>query len=449
MKLAQVLRIGFIVLAIPGATTAQVAGGLSLSAATESALKSHPLVKASRLEVDQAQNRDAEARAARIPRISVSETITRGNNPVFVFGSLLEQARFGPENFDLSALNNPASLTNFRSSISASVSVFDIAKAARIDQTGIQKEVVLAESQAVEQRVRFEVLQKYLRLVLAENVVDVYRAALRAAESDVARARDRVDAGVAVESDLLAAQVQLAEFKQQSIQAEGQRATALVALNVAIGAPSQTPRVLMLQLNQRAFDVPSPDELFARALRNRIDYRQSDWAIEIADRRITEQRSTYLPQIHVFASAGASGRNPAQGSGDYAIGAGVTLDLFDRTRPAKVAQSRVDKLLAETQRDRLKDQIRVEVVDAYHRYRAAEQQIEVAQSSLSQGIEALRIIQNRYDAGLTTITEVLRAETAVNRARLNVAASTHGQYLGYAHVLLALGEFMDVKEFER
>ena len=127
----------------------------------------------------------------------------------------------------------------------------------------------------------------------------------------------------------------------------------------------------------------------------------------------------------------------------------MTLDLFDRTRPAKVAQSRVDKLLAETQRDRLKDQIRVEVVDAYHRYRAAEQQIEVAQSSLSQGIEALRIIQNRYDAGLTTITEVLRAETAVNRARLNVAASTHGQYLGYAHVLLALGEFMDVKEFER
>jgi outer membrane protein TolC len=90
----------------------------------------------------------------------------------------------------------------------------------------------------------------------------------------------------------------------------------------------------------------------------------------------------------------------------------------------------------------------VEVVQAYNRYRAAAEQVEVAEAALSQAKEGLRIIQDRYEAGLTTITDVLRAETALVRTEMNVAVSRHDHYLGYANVLLSTGELNDVKAFE-
>ena len=66
----------------------------------------------------------------RFRRRSRAETIQR-----IVFGSLLEQGRFGPENFAISSLNDPNALTNLRSAITTSVSIFDGRRTtARIDQ---------------------------------------------------------------------------------------------------------------------------------------------------------------------------------------------------------------------------------------------------------------------------------------------------------------------------
>jgi outer membrane protein TolC len=72
----------------------------------------------------------------------------------------------------------------------------------------------------------------------------------------------------------------------------------------------------------------------------------------------------------------------------------------------------------------------------------------VAEAALSQASEGLRIIQDRYEAGLTTITDVLRAETALVRTRMNAVVSKHNHYLGYANVLLIIGELNDVNAFE-
>jgi outer membrane protein len=272
--------------------------------------------------------------------------------------------------------------------------------------------------------------------------------ALRTARADVERARNRVAAGVAVESDLLAAQVQLAEFTQQRIQAEGQRATALAALNIVMGAAANAPRRLTLALRKRSFAVAELEDLLSRAAARRPDYRQAQASVNIAERRIAEQRSSYLPEVSVFGSVGASGRHPFAGSADYTIGAGLAFNVFDLGRPARAAQAEVNRQLAEAERDRVLDQIRLEVTGAYHRYRSAEQQVEVAEAALAQAMEGLRIVQDRYDAGLTTITEVLRAETAVVRSQMNVATSIHAQYLGYAGVLFVSGELTGVEGFE-
>jgi outer membrane protein TolC len=406
-------------------------------------------MRSARLGIELADYRAAEARADRGPKIRISENIIRSNNPVFVFGSLLEQGRFGPENFGLTALNNPPPLTNLRTVLSTDWPIFNGLKtSARIAQSDIRKTQAIRQTGLAEQRVRFGVIGDYFGVLVAEATLEVANEGVRMSEADIKRARDRLDAGLAVESDLLAAQVQLAEFKQQRIQAEGNVATARAVLNVSMGSPAASRRTLSVQLLNKDFDVSEPDKLVDRALVHRPDYQQAQSGIDLAERHISESRSEYFPEANVFASFGSSGRNLTTGSTDYTIGAGITFNVFDSGRPARVSQAFVDKRLAQTERDRVRDQIQVEVVQAYNRYRAAAEQVEVAEAAQSQARESLRIIQDRYEAGLTTITDVLRAETALVRTQMNVAVSRHDHYLGYANVLLSTGELNDVKAFE-
>ena len=428
---------------------AQSVRPLALSEAVAAAFENQPAIRAARLAIDLADARISETRAAHLPSVRVNETIARSNNPVFVFGSLLEQGRFGPQNFSLPALNNPSALTNLRTTLSANVPLFDGMKtSSRVSQAGIAHEQVVLQKTLAEQRVRFAMVRDYFGVVVAEANRMVADQAVRMAQADLERARDRLDTGLAVQSDLLAVQVQLADFKQQQIQAEGNQETAAAVLNVSIGSPPQAALKLSGELSDRNFNIPAQDELIRRAMLNRPEYLQARSAIQSAQRHVSEQRSEYMPEINVFGSVGSSALNLATGSTDYAIGTGVTLNLFDAGRAARFSQARIQQGLAETERDRIRDQIVIDVSRAYHEYRAAAQQIEVSETALSQASEALRIIQDRYEAGLTTVTDVLRAETAFVRARMNVVSVRHNHYVHYANLLLQTGELSDVRPFE-
>src|SRR3990167_4330637 len=69
--------------------------------------------------------RNSTARAAYLPTVSYSESLQWGNNPVYVFGALLEQHRFSSGNFEIPGLNLPDPLTNFASQLTAEQLVFD------------------------------------------------------------------------------------------------------------------------------------------------------------------------------------------------------------------------------------------------------------------------------------------------------------------------------------
>lgn len=93
------------------------------------------------------------------------------------------------------------------------------------------------------------------------------------------------------------------------------------------------------------------------------------------------------------------------------------------------------------------NQVRLEVVQALQGYLTSKQRLELTSAAVDQATEAQRIVQDRLDVGLTTVTEVLRAQTALLRAQLNQLGARYQHYLGYAQVLLASGSLNDVGPF--
>src|SRR5512143_1565178 len=98
---------GVLVLLSLGTGAPAEAQELTLEQAAELALRENPAIQASESGERVADAQVAEARAGRLPSLQFSETYTNSNNPVFVFGSLLEQGKFGMQNFGIDSLNQP------------------------------------------------------------------------------------------------------------------------------------------------------------------------------------------------------------------------------------------------------------------------------------------------------------------------------------------------------
>jgi outer membrane protein TolC len=70
---------------------------------------------------------------------------------------------------------------------------------------------------------------------------------------------------------------------------------------------------------------------------------------------------------------------------------------------------------------------------------AAQERIEVATAAVAQAEESLRITKNRYEAGLATVTDLLRNETALMQAKTRRLAAVYDQRVAAASLELATG----------
>lgn len=421
---------------------------ITLAKAVEIALARNPLtrVMAARRQVADAQL--ASARAMRKPLLQASESVTTSNNPVFVFGSLLEQGRFGSNNFLISSLNNPSALTNFRGGLFVRLPLFDQRQSkGSSDIATLGQQEADQQAELAAQQIRFEVIKSFYGLLLAHSKIVVADEAIRIAEADLKTMRDKLETGFVVRSDLLAGEVQLAEFRQQMVQATGEHATAQAALNTALGVPVDAVHTVLDQLSERSFPVETPGELRRLALQNRPEYAGAMLRVRANARQLQKVRDESLPRVDAFSSLGLSGRSPITGSSDFTVGASLNINLFDAGRKARIDEARAAEALARAEQEQLAQQIAFEVTRAYQQFISARERLVVVAKITSQASEAFRIVRDRYEVGLTTITEVLRAESALVRARSDVVVARHDYYVAYGNVLLVTGRLKDVESF--
>jgi len=137
----------------------------------------------------------------------------------------------------------------------------------------------------------------------------------------------------------------------------------------------------------------------------------------------------------------------AGGTPDYAVGAGLTNHLFDLGRKARLDQARAAQSQATTEQEHLANQIRLEVIRTHQHFVSTRERLVSAARAVVQAEETLRIVRDRYQEGLTTITEVLRAQTTYVRTGMNLLAARYDYYVGYAQLLLASGRLTDLQPF--
>lgn len=427
---------------------AEAASG-SLAHALQTALARHPKVSFAASGTHAAAAGHEAARAGYLPRVTLSHKILRSNNPVFVFGSLLEQARFGVQHFDPAFLNDPDPMTNRRTEAFASVPVFDqLGTATRVAEgRGAENKARFLEDW-VRQEIFYGVIRSYFGVIVARERVRVAEDAVKEAEAQVRRIQNFYENGQVVRSDLLAAQVQHLEFSQQLVEAQGQYHTAQEAFQMALGRPSPPYPEPMRDLPSVVTPLDSLERYTADALRDRPDVGMVREDLHVARLRLREARARYLPRLDAFSSYGLSGPDVESGSSDYMLGLALSWDFYDGRRQPGIAQARALLAGAEAQVQEAEDQVRLQVTEAYEAVQAARERLKMSQKAVVQAREALRIVKDRYAEGLTTITEVLRAETTYRKAQWMDLGARYDHVVRYAELLLRTGKLHDPAPFE-
>lgn len=425
-----------------------LADGLTLDEAVTLALTENPRIRIASSGEAVAVARLRQAQSTWLPQIGVSETFTRGDNPVYVFGTLLEQGEFGPENFDPNFLNDPPELDNYRLAVSARLPIFDqLRRWSSISIAGAGVEQAKLQSEAARQMLRSYAIRAYYGVLIAEARAGVAADAVKAAEAGVASIRSRYETGLVVQSDLLAAEVQLSNFREQLIAAEGDRAVAYKQLANVLGVPSDTELRVTGALVPQTFPETPYAELLVSGMERRPDVQIAALGRRQAAFGSRMAKGQFLPRVDTFANWGQSGESISDQNDDMVVGVSVSWNLLDPGRVFRVSEARAQELAAEAGVDQIRNDAELDILAAHNRFMTAKQRLVVGESAAAQAAEAARIVRDRYEAGLTTITEVLRADTAAVGARLARLAAHYEYTTGYAELLRATGQFDSIAPF--
>ena len=416
---------------------------LTLRQAVNLALQSNPLVDAAVAGEREAEARIRQAHSRYLPRVQFSESIQRGNNPVFVFGSLLSQGQFSGANFGIDSLNRPDALSNYQSRLTVEQVVFNARETSRgVEAARFTRQMAGEGSRRSYADIILGVLRTYFGATLAEKNLEVALQSSETARADLERAESIFRSGRSTRADVLALRVHLAAVEEQRIRASNDLAVARAALNDALGVTLDRSFELTTPIESSAAAPDATLEEYRRlAARNRPEMRQAELAQRLAGTERHMSAAAYWPEV-VFQGMVEADRQQFYNKGRSNWLTAVTLrwslwnggETKARVQQARFAESRADAL-----RKRADSTIHLEVRKAYLDVRAALQRVEVATAAAAEAEEAHRIIQNRHQSGLTTVTELLRSETALSAARTRRLAAVYDHRVAAAVLEHAAG----------
>lgn len=432
------LAAGLVLAALPAGAQQPI----TLAQAVAQALERNPQRAAALAESDAARAGIGEVRAAFLPQVSFAESMTRGTDPVYVFGSKLRQERFSATDFALDRLNTPAPFNNFATRLEARWNVFSSgAHWNQLQGAEHMSRAAQQQLQRAEQEIVFRVVESYLGVLRAQRQLEVAEQAVRTARAIRDRSRARVEAGIVVESDLLSAEVNLAHREQALVLARNAVNLACAQLNVAMGVPAGSEVEPQQVAETSAFQPASLEELEASALAHRPDLNSVAFEQQAQERSSAAARAEFGPKVNLFAAYEIDGNDFAGGDGDHWMGGlEIRWDLFQGgARKARLAREQARARRLEATRHAAEDAVQLDVRRAYYDFQAASRQVEVMRAARQQAEESLRINQNRYEAGLNTITDLLRVEDVARSTQSDYWAAVYQLKISHAALELATG----------
>lgn len=296
--------------------------------------------------------------------------------------------------------------------------------------------------EVVSQTITGLVVDSYFATLALDEQIALTRDTLKSREDSVRLMRTRLQGGAAGRLEVEQTEALRADAALQLRELERQRALAQSQLALLTGQPG----LVLPEGRLSALPMPPvpPAGLPSSLLERRPDVRQAEQLLASANAQIGVAKAAMFPSISLTGVLGGQSAELSDlfkgGARIWSLGFGLDLPIFDagrRIAQTDQAEARQREALAAYQgavQSAFKD-----VTDALANLRAARESQADVEASERANLGALKVAQQRYDAGYSAYLELLDAQRTANLARLQTVNNRQAQLSATIALFKALG----------
>jgi outer membrane protein len=426
---------------------------LDLHQCVSLALSQNADIRVSQSQIAQAEAALAEARGHGLPTLTASMTATHTNDALNAFGLKLSQrgATFndfgagefvGPAALNTAPanLNHPEPVTNYNSRLELQVPLYNGGMiSGYVDQAHAYVKAAQQGNQVARQQVISHVIQAYQGLHTARGYVYVTEQAESAAEAYVKTTRDLLREGVVVRSDLLTAEVNLADVQVKAAEARRGAASAMDQLHLLLGLPLHQPLDIGPDFSPPAI-TEDPQRLEDEAVANNPGLQALRHQLDAAGAAVTVAEADRYPHFNAMLRQDWNDATLGARAPSYTVAGVLSWKILDLgTVRGAVDRAQASRAELSARLQEAEEGIRYKVADALRGIAEAQARIQSREATLEKAVDAQRLVEKRYENGVATLVELLAAQAQLDKARADVVAARYQLTLERTSLSLALG----------
>lgn len=294
---------------------------------------------------------------------------------------------------------------------------------ANVRQSRLDTEASYYELRGFSEALLSQVESAYWDYALAIRQIKIVEESLQLVEQQKKEAEEMIQVGKLAESELVAAQAEIAVRRQELIEArstmEVSRLRFLRLLNPPGANPFKREVVLLSRPDLQQITLDDTDSHVAVALKMRPDLNQARLGVQRDEIEIVKTRNGTLPKMDFFINLGKTGYADSFGgsvsdvSGDsYDALAGVRFEypFKNRAATARYRRSQLNRDQAQRALENMSQLVELDVRAAYIEVERARQQISASSETRKLEEEKLRVETEKFRVGRSTNYLVAQAQ---------------------------------------
>lgn len=289
---------------------------------------------------------------------------------------------------------------------------------AQLDAALAEENIAQEESERIKQQILLNVALAFHSLVASIELHDVALETLKRTKAHHEIALNRNDVGDSPAIDVYRAQVEVAQGEQELVRARNRVRIAMGNLNTSMGLPPQ----LQVEVAPELQDIVEPQlhricEALERSTSCRPEVKQALARISGSRSRVDEAKSAFGPKLHAQGLYGKRENTFFPKEQEWMVAVELELSLFrgfEDVHNVRRARHNLSKERAEYEQTLL--DVRQDVWNAHSSLQEAYELIETTAAQVKDAKESVRLAEERYKVGSSTINDLLDSQTALSRS---------------------------------
>lgn len=279
-----------------------------------------------------------------------------------------------------------------------------------------------------------ETERKYWQYYLSVEQLEIVKESLELAKQQRDETLKRINVGKIAESELAAADAEVALCQEDLINAESNVVSSAISLLRNINCDTENfwrkrPNLIsepkLREIDQYDFNL---EDCIADALLMRPELRQAELLLRKNELDIVSTKNGMLPKLDFFISLGKTGYSKSFKESepsfrhkepfDSSVGLNYELNRHRRGEKAKYDKAKLNLKLQKESLKNLEQLIKEDVIKAYIEIKRTKEQLAATTATAQKQSEKLRVENVKFDVGKTTAFQVAQAQRDLTAAKI-------------------------------